>query len=90
MADILHTWLLTRVGKIKFKCTRYNLLAVQLRLTQEQNSQQQAATAEITELEEALTLEEEDSKKAGIKDEIAKKKTELEDMLTEFEVSDHL
>ena len=64
------------------------LCTVQLRLTQEQNSQQQTASAEITELEEAYTLEEEDSKKAAIKDEIAKKKAELENMLTEFEVSE--
>ena len=63
---------------------------MQLRLTQEQNSQQEAAAAEITELEEAFTLEEEDSKKTAIKEEIAKKKAELDDMLAEFEVCKHL
>ena len=52
----------------------------------EQNGQRQAAETELQEIEEAISLEEDDSKKAGLQEELSKKQTELKDMLDGFEV----
>lgn len=61
-------------------------LVAQLRLNAEQNAQRQTVEAEIQELEEAVTLEDDASKKRELKEEISTKKNELVDLLDSFEV----
>lgn len=61
-------------------------LALQLRYTPEQNEKKQTAETEVTDLEEAIGLEEDEEKKTGLKTDLDKKKTELVDLLASFEV----
>lgn len=68
-------------------------VCLQLRFTAEQHEQRQAAQAAITDLEEALKLEE-GEKKAEIQSELEAKKADLKALLADFEVgmphSNHL
>ena len=59
---------------------------LQLRLTAEQQEQRQAVESAIEDLEEALKLEEEDSKSAALASELDTKKAELNNLLASFEV----
>lgn len=60
--------------------------ALQLRLTPEQNEKKGAMESEVTDLEEALKLEEDEAKKAGLTADLDKKKLDLVALLDGFEV----
>ena len=60
---------------------------LQLRYTPEQNEKKQAAEGEVADLEEAIGLEEDEGKKAGLVTELDKKKLELVELLSGFEVA---
>jgi hypothetical protein len=65
---------------------RMPFLALQLRYTPEQNEKKQTAETEVTDLEEAIGLEEDEEKRTGLKADLDKKKTELVELLASFEV----
>lgn len=62
-------------------------MPAQLRYTPEQNEKKQGVESEVTDLEEAIGLEEDEEKKTGLKTELDKKKIELVALLEGFEVN---
>ena len=61
-------------------------IILQLRLTPEQNEKKGARELEVTDLEEAVRLEEDETKKAGLTTDLDKKKLDLVALLDGFEV----
>lgn len=59
---------------------------MQLHFTPEQNGKRQAVQAAISELEEGLKAETDEGKKVELEKSIGEKKSDLEQLLAEFEV----